>query len=110
MRENKLADLSIDFAVRALDFADKIEGHHSLKNQFERSFLPASVLIYGKLIMPRAKLTLCQNYRLRSKNVMKLNIGLSFLLNQKSPQRKMQKTFYTPAASSAEFLLLLSIQ
>ena len=37
MRENKLADLSIDFAVRALDFADKIEGHHSLKNQFERS-------------------------------------------------------------------------
>ena len=37
MRENKLADLSIDFAVRALDFADKIEGHYSLKNQFERS-------------------------------------------------------------------------
>lgn len=37
MRENKLADLSMDFAVKALEFADKIEGHYSLKNQFERS-------------------------------------------------------------------------
>lgn len=37
MRENKLASLSMDFAVKAIDFVDKIEGHYSLKNQFERS-------------------------------------------------------------------------
>lgn len=37
MRENKLADLSMDFAVKALEIADGIEGHYSLKNQFERS-------------------------------------------------------------------------
>ena len=37
MRENKLADLTINFAVEALAFADEIEGHYSLKNQFERS-------------------------------------------------------------------------
>ena len=37
MKENKLADLSIDFAVSALSFADKIDGHYSLKNQFERA-------------------------------------------------------------------------
>ena len=37
MRKNKLADLSMDFAVKALAFTDKIEGHYSLKNQFERS-------------------------------------------------------------------------
>ncbi len=37
MRENKLADLSMDFSVKALELADKIEGHYSLKNQFERS-------------------------------------------------------------------------
>ncbi len=36
MRENKLADLSMDFAVKALELADKIEGHHAMKNQFER--------------------------------------------------------------------------
>lgn len=37
MRENKLADLSMKFAVKALEFAGKVEGHYSLKNQFERS-------------------------------------------------------------------------
>ena len=37
MRENKLADLSMLFAVNALQLADLVEGHYSLKNQFERS-------------------------------------------------------------------------
>ena len=37
MRENKPADLSMLFAVNALDLANSIEGHYSLKNQFERS-------------------------------------------------------------------------
>jgi len=27
----------MDFAVKALDFAEKIQGHYSLKNQFERA-------------------------------------------------------------------------
>ncbi len=37
MRENKLADLSMEFAVKALEYADNITGHYSLKNQFERA-------------------------------------------------------------------------
>ena len=37
MRENKLADLSMTFAVKALNLAGSVEGHYSLKNQFERS-------------------------------------------------------------------------
>lgn len=37
MRENKLADLSMIFAVNALKLAEFVEGHYSLKNQFERS-------------------------------------------------------------------------
>ena len=37
MRENKLADLSMHFAVNALELANSVEGHCSLKNQFERS-------------------------------------------------------------------------
>ena len=36
MRENKLADLSMLFAVNALELANSVEGHYSLKNQFER--------------------------------------------------------------------------
>ena len=37
MRKNKLADLSMLFAVDALNLASSVEGHYSLKNQFERS-------------------------------------------------------------------------
>ena len=37
MAENKLADLSMDFAVRLLKSTDDIKGHSSLINQLERS-------------------------------------------------------------------------
>ena len=37
MAENKLADMSTDFAVKILKSADEIKGHHSLANQLERS-------------------------------------------------------------------------
>ena len=37
MAENKLADLSMDFAVKILKMTDSIKGHYSLINQLERS-------------------------------------------------------------------------
>ena len=37
MAENKLADLSMDFAVCVLKLTDGIKGHYSLVNQLERS-------------------------------------------------------------------------
>ena len=37
MAENKLADLSTEFAVRILKLTDSIKGHYSLSNQLERS-------------------------------------------------------------------------
>ena len=37
MAENKLADLSMDFAINILKMTDGIKGHYSLSNQLERS-------------------------------------------------------------------------
>ena len=37
MKENKLIDLSMDFAVATIHFCETIKGHHSLVNQLERS-------------------------------------------------------------------------
>lgn len=37
MAENKLADLSTDFAIQILKLTDSIKGHYSLSNQLERS-------------------------------------------------------------------------
>ena len=37
MRENKLVDLSTDFAVKIIKLCETIKGHYSLVNQLERS-------------------------------------------------------------------------
>ncbi len=37
MAENKLADLSMDFAVEILKICDGVKGHYSIVNQLERS-------------------------------------------------------------------------
>ena len=37
MAENKLADMSTEFAVKILNLTDGIQGHYSLANQLERS-------------------------------------------------------------------------
>lgn len=37
MSENKLADISTEFAVKILKLTDGIKGHYSLANQLERS-------------------------------------------------------------------------
>lgn len=37
MAESKLAELSMDFAVKTLKLCDGIKGHYSLVNQLERS-------------------------------------------------------------------------
>ena len=37
MKENKLVDFSMDFAVEVLEMTDGIKGHYSLVNQIERS-------------------------------------------------------------------------
>ena len=37
MAENRLADISTEFAVKILNLTDSIKGHYSLANQLERS-------------------------------------------------------------------------
>ena len=37
MAENKLSDLSMDFAVEILKICDDVKGHYSIVNQLERS-------------------------------------------------------------------------
>lgn len=37
MGENKLADISTDFAIEILKLTEGIKGHYSLANQLERS-------------------------------------------------------------------------
>ncbi len=46
MKENKLVELSMDFAVKIIKLYETIKGHHSLINQLERSVTSISANIY----------------------------------------------------------------
>ena len=37
MKENKLVELSVDFAIKIIKLCETIKGHYSLANQLERS-------------------------------------------------------------------------
>lgn len=37
MKENKLVDLSMNFAIKTIKLCENIKGHHSLVNQLERA-------------------------------------------------------------------------
>ena len=62
MTENKLADLSTEFAVNILKLTDSIKGHYSLANQLERSGTSIGANI-REAKYPTAKLILLQNCR-----------------------------------------------
>ena len=47
MKENKLVDLSMDFAIKIIKLCETIKGHYSLVNQLERSANGALVLRWG---------------------------------------------------------------
>ena len=46
MAQNKLADMSTEFAIQILKLTDTIEGHYSLSNQLERSGTSIGANIY----------------------------------------------------------------
>ena len=60
MAENRLADLSTDFAVRILELTDNIKGHYSLSTNWSEAE-QASVPTFEKPNMPTAVLTLSQS-------------------------------------------------
>ena len=46
MKENKLVDLSMDFAIKIIKLCESIKGHYSLVNQLERSATSFGVNIH----------------------------------------------------------------
>ena len=47
MKENKLLDLSTDFAVKIITLCEMIKGHYSLVNQLERTSTSIGVMCFS---------------------------------------------------------------
>ena len=80
MAENKLADLSMDFAVSILKVTDGIKGHYSLINQLERSATSIGANI-REAKYAQSKADFISKLQIALKNAMKQNIGLSLCKN-----------------------------
>ena len=63
MKENKLIDLSTDFAIKIIKLCETIKGHYSLVNQLERSATSIGANI-PKQTMLTESLILLQSCRL----------------------------------------------
>lgn len=101
MAENKLADISSDFAVKILNLTDSIKGHHSLANQLERSGTSIGANI-REAKYAHSKADFFPNYKSHSRSVMKRNTGLRSHKKQISFPKKSPKVFFMIAAPSAE--------
>lgn len=63
MAENKLADISTEFAIQILKLTENIKGHYSLSNQLERSgtsiganIREANMLTAALILLPSCRL------------------------------------------------------
>ena len=63
MKENKLVELSMDFAIKIIKLCETIKGHYSLVNQLEL-LPPQLVQISMRQIMHTGSLTLLPNCKL----------------------------------------------
>ena len=90
VKENKLADASIDFAVKVLKLTDGIKGHYSITNQLERSatFIGANIR-EAKYAHSRADF------------IAKLQIALKECYETEYWLELMQKTELRPCSGSA---------
>ncbi len=83
MKENKLAEMSMDFAVDIINLVKHLKSQHEtvISNQIGRSGTSIGA-IYTKLIMRKAKRTSFLNLKLPSKKQVKRDIGSSFYIEQ----------------------------
>ena len=101
MAENKLADMSTEFAVKILNLTDGIKGHYSLANQLERSGTSIGANI-REAKYAHSKADFVAKLQISLKECYETEYWIEIAQKQISFQKKLQKVFCTIAALSAE--------
>ncbi len=81
MKENKLADLSMEVAVNAVQFCETIKGHYSLVNQLEHSATSIGANI-REANYAHGKADFVAKLQIALKECLKRNIGWNYLSRQ----------------------------
>ena len=101
MAENKLADMSTEFAVKILNLTDSIKGHYSLANQLERSGTSIGANI-REAKYAHSKADFVAKLQISLKECYETEYWIEIAQKASTFQKMLQKVFCTIAVQSAE--------
>ena len=104
MAENKLADLSMDFAVKILKMTDGIKGHYSLVNQLERSSTSIGANIH-EANYAHSKADFIAKFQIALKECYETEYWLELFVKSELLDREIAKDLYNQCGTIRRMLI-----
>ena len=104
MAENKLADLSMDFAVKILKMTDGITGHYSLVNQLERSSTSIGANIH-EANYAHSKADFIAKFQIALKECYETEYWLELFVKSELLDREIAKDLYNQCGTIRRMLI-----
>ena len=104
MAENKLADMSTEFAVKILTLTDGIKGHYSLSNQLERSGTSIGANI-REANYAHSKADFVAKFQIALKECYETEYWLELLVKSELLDREIAKDLYNQCVTIRRMLI-----
>ena len=104
MKENKLVDLSMDFAVKVIKLCEAIKGHYSLVNQLERSSTSIGANIH-EANYAHGKNDFIAKLQIALKECYETEYWLELFVKSEIVEREMAKDLYIQCGTISKILI-----
>ena len=104
MAENKLADMSTEFAVKVLNLTDGIKGHYSLVNQLERSSTSIGANVH-EANYAHSKADFVAKFQIALKECYETEYWLELLVKSELLDREIAKDLYNQCGTIRRMLI-----
>ena len=104
MAENKLADMSTEFAVKILNLTDGIKGHYSLVNQLERSSTSIGANIH-EANYAHSKADFVAKFQIALKECYEIEYWIELFVKAELIEREVAKELYNQCGTIRRMLI-----
>ena len=104
MKENKLVDLSMDFAIKIIKLCETIKGHYSLVNQLERSSTSIGANIH-EANYAHSKADFVAKFQIALKECYETEYWLELLVKSELLDREIAKELYNQCGTIRRMLI-----
>ena len=104
MKENKLVDLSMDFAIKIIRLCENIKGHYSLINQLERSATSIGANIH-EANYAHSKADFVAKFQIALKECYETEYWLELFVKSELMDREMAKDLYNQCGTIRRMLI-----